>query len=60
MSATTDFGDDSAGRQCAFEEVNSSACGCVSATTVQRQCVRVGAADVVVRRNVVAKSEIAG
>jgi hypothetical protein len=52
------LGDNSAGDQCAADGENMAAGG-VSATTVQRQCVRVGAADVVVlRRSVVARSAV--
>lgn len=54
-SAATGLGVDSAGDQCAAEGVKTALAG-VSATIVQRQCVRVGAADVVDRRSVVAKS----
>jgi hypothetical protein len=52
------LGDNSAGDQCAADGEKMAAGG-VSATTVQRQCVRVGAADVVVLRSrVVARSAV--
>jgi hypothetical protein len=58
MSDVCGSWDDSAGVQCAAEGVKIAA-GAASATIVQRQCVRVGAADAVERRIVVANSEAA-
>jgi hypothetical protein len=58
MSAICGSGDDSAGVQCAAEGLKIAA-GAASATIVHRQCVRVGTADVVESRSVVANSEAA-
>jgi hypothetical protein len=57
MSEKTGLGEGCAGVQCAVE--GEEIAFAVSATTVQRQCVRVGAADVVDRRIAVANSEAA-
>lgn len=57
MSEEIGLGDGCADVQCAVE--GEEIAFAVSATTVQRQCVRVGAADVVDRRSVVANSEAA-
>lgn len=57
MSKEIGLGDGCAGVQCAVE--GEEIAFAVSATTVQRQCVRVGAADVADKRSVVANSEAA-